>query len=91
MPHSLLRSFSASADQQSISLTRSEGFPGAFRLSSASIWENSDQHVHGDSRPVEREWSAIKRGLMLTLEIAVGTVACAGTILTIFACTDGSL
>ena len=31
----------------------------------------------------EREWSALKRGLMLTLEIAVGTVAYAGTILTI--------
>jgi hypothetical protein len=75
MPHSLLRSFSASADQRSMSLTRSEGFPGAFRLSSASIWEDSHHHVHGNSRTVEREWSAIKRGLMLTLEMAVGTVA----------------
>jgi hypothetical protein len=91
MPHSLLRSFSASADQRSISLTRAEGFPGAFRLSSATIWEDSHQHVHGDSRTVEREWSALKRGLRLTLEIAVGTVACAGTILTIFAWTEGSL
>ncbi len=64
--------------------TRSEGFRGAFTLSCATIWEHSHQHVHGDSPTVEREWSALKRGLMLTLEIAVGTVA-------IFAWTDGSL
>jgi hypothetical protein len=91
MPHSLLRSFSASADQRSISLTRSDGFPGAFSLSSATIWEDSHQHVHGDTRTVEREWSALKRGLMLTLEIAVGTVAYAGAIQTIFAWSGGSL
>jgi hypothetical protein len=64
--------------------TRSEGFRGAFTLSCATIWEDSHQHVHGDSPTVEREWSALKRGLMLTLEIAVGTVA-------IFAWTGGSL
>lgn len=88
MPHSLFRSFSADIAQRSVSLTRSEGFPGAFELSSASIWEAS--HEQG-SRMAEREWSELKRGLVLTLEMAVGTVAFAGTILTIFAWTDGSL
>jgi len=91
MPHSLLRSFSASADQRSISLTRSDGFPGAFSLSSATIWEDSHQHVHGDTRTAERGRSPLKRLLILALEVAVGAVAYAGTILTIFAWTDGSL
>jgi hypothetical protein len=86
MAHSLFRSFSADGDQRS----RSEGFPGAFRLSSASIWEGSHQHVRRDSRRAEREWSALKHGVMLTMEMAVGTVAYAGTILTILAWTDGS-
>jgi hypothetical protein len=62
MPQSLLRSFSASAVQRSISLTRSEGFP-SLQSFSATIWEDSHQHVHGDTRTVEREWSALKRGL----------------------------
>jgi hypothetical protein len=46
---------------------RSEGFPGAFRLFHATIWEDSHQHVQGDSRTVERECSALKRGLMLNI------------------------
>ena len=91
MPHSLFRTFSADADQRSVSLTRSEGFPGAFELSSTSIWEGNHQHVRRNSRMAEREWSELKRGLVLTLELAVGTVAYAGTILTIYAWTDGSL
>jgi hypothetical protein len=89
MAHSLFRSFSAHADQRSVSLTRSEGFPGAFKLSSASIWEGSHHHLRWDSRMAEGEGSALKHGLMLTLEMAVGTVAYAGTILTIFDSTDG--
>jgi hypothetical protein len=60
-------SLSANADQRSISLTRSEGFPGGFRLSSASIWEGS-QHVspgfpHGGTRiePVKARSDACKQ------------------------------
>ena len=75
MRHSLFRSFSADADQRSISLTRSEGFPGAFRLSTASTWEGSHQQVRRDFRMAKREWSALERGLTLTLEMAVGTAA----------------
>ena len=39
----------------------------------------------------QRECSALKRVLMLTLEMAVGAVAYAGTMLAIAAWTDGSL
>src|SRR5271165_7525105 len=58
MRYSLFRSFSANADQRSISLTRSEGFPGAFRLSTASILgkqppARSPAFPHGETR-VER-------------------------------------
>jgi hypothetical protein len=60
------RSFSADADQRSVSLTRSEGFSGALKLSSASICEGSHHHVRWDSRMAEGEWSALKHGLMLT-------------------------
>jgi hypothetical protein len=45
-------------------------FPGAYRLSSASIWKGSHQHVRRDFPLAEREWSELKRGLMLTLEMA---------------------
>jgi hypothetical protein len=48
MSHSLFHSFCTNADQRSISSTRSQGFPGAYRLSSASIWEGSHQHVRRD-------------------------------------------
>ena len=91
MSRFLLSSLGDEADRRILSLTQSEGFPGAFRLSSASIWEGSHQHVRTDCRLAEREWSALKRVLMLTLEMAVGAVAYAGTILTIYAWTDGSL
>ena len=86
---SLFRSLSADADQRSVNPLR--GFPGAFRLSSASIWEGSHQHVRRDSRMAERGRSPLKRLLILALEVAVGAVAYAGTILTIFAWTDRSL
>ena len=91
MPQSLFRSFSADADQRSVSLTRSDGFPGAFRLSSASIWEGCHQHVRRDSRMAKQEWSALKRVLMFTLQMAIGAVACAGAILAIFAWTGAKL
>jgi hypothetical protein len=84
MSHSLSRSFCANADQRSISSTLSQGFPGAYRLSSASIWEGSHQHVRRDFPLAEREWSELKRGLMLTLEMAVAAVVYTGTILAIF-------
>jgi hypothetical protein len=91
MPQSLFRSFSADADQRSVSLARSDGFPGAFRLSSASIWEGCHQHVRRDSRMAKQEWSALKRVLMFTLQMAIGAVACAGAILAIFAWTGAKL
>jgi hypothetical protein len=91
MPQSLFRSFSADADQRSVSLTRSDGFPGAFSLSSASIWEGCHQHVRRDSRMAKQEWSALKRALMFTFQMAIGAVACAGAILAIFAWTGASL
>ena len=91
MPHFLFRSFSADAQQRFVSFTRSEGFPGALELSSTSIWEGSLQHVRRNSRMAQRECSALKRVLMLTLEMAVGAVAYSGTMLAIAAWTDGSL
>jgi len=63
--------------------------PSVFPLQPSG--KDSHQHVHGDTRTVEREWSALKRGLMLTLEIAVGTASYAGAIQTIFAWSGGSL
>jgi hypothetical protein len=60
--------FNASSDQRSISLTRSEGFPG---LQSFLCNHLGDIHQHvngvGDTRMVDREWSTLKCGLRLTL------------------------
>jgi hypothetical protein len=76
-----------------MSLPYSEPFPGAFELSSTGIWEASQQQEYFPGFPHggTREWSAVKRVLMLTLEMAVGAVAYAGTMLAISAWTGASL
>jgi hypothetical protein len=91
MSHFPFPSFGADAHRRSVSLIYSAGFPGAFEVSSTSIWEGSHQHVRRDSRTVEREWSALKRVLMFALQMAVGAVAGAGTILALFAWTGAGL
>jgi hypothetical protein len=90
MPPSFFRSFGDDAHRRSVSLTHSAAFPGASGLSSANVGED---HHHGRlvSKLAEREWTAVKPVLTFALEVAVGAVASAGTILAIFAWSGASL
>jgi hypothetical protein len=52
---------------------------------------SEDECAHHQPRPANREKSDLKRTLVLTLQLAVGIAACAGTILAIFAWAGASL
>ena len=62
-------------------------YKGLSQHSSVSV----DECAHHQPRPANREKSDLKRTLVLTLQLAVGTAVCAGTILAIFAWAGASL